>query len=396
MKLKILSLAAIFFITVFTCGCFANAEDSSATDKSAQINENVDAVKNNLSSSQSDDKFTKAEEVDPVEEILQSMSLTEKVGQMMLVGVHGTAVNDDIKYILNQYHYGGIIFYDRNMESKAQVKSFVDELNAVANEKVPLFIALDEEGGRVSRMKESLEVMPSQQEIGDSGDPTYAYDTARHLSQNLREIGVNLNFAPVADVGPDTRSFSIYPDIVTDFISQSAQGYDDEKFFYCLKHFPGIGKSKVDPHKEISEIYDDKYTLDVEDLPPFQKVINEHDNSNFMVMIGHLRYPALDAENPASISPAIITKLLRDELGFNGVIITDDLEMGATKDYHDNIGVNAIKAGADIALVCHEYPAQEKVYLSILEAVQRGEISEDRINESVRRILKMKLKLMNQ
>ena len=395
MKLKIFSLASIFFITAFICGCLANAEDSSTTDKSAQINENVDAVRNNLSSTQGNVAFTRADDYDEVEKILQSMSLTEKVGQMMLVGVHGTAVNDDIKYILNQYHYGGIIFYDRNMENKTQVKNFVDELNAVANEKVPLFIALDEEGGRVSRMKQDLEVMPSQQEIGDSGDPTYAYDTAIQLSKNLREIGVNLNFAPVADVGPDTRSFSIYPDVVTDFISQSAKGYDDENFFYCLKHFPGIGKSKVDPHKEISEIYDDKYTLDVEELPPFKKIISEHDNSKFMVMIGHLKYPSLDAENPASISPAIITGLLRDELGFNGVIITDDLEMGATKDYHDNIGINAVKAGVDIALVCHEYASAEKVYLSILEAVQRGEISEERINESVRRILRMKLQLMN-
>ena len=396
MKLKIFSLAAIFFVTLFACGCLANAENTTSKDNSAQINENVDAVKNNLSSAQSGGKFTKAEDIDPVEEILQSMSLTEKVGQMMIVGVHGTAVNDDIKYILNQYHYGGIIFFDRNMQSKAQVKSFVDELNAVANEKVPLFIALDEEGGRVSRMKEALEVMPSQQEIGNSGDPTYAYDTARQLSQNLREIGVNINFAPVADVGPDTRHFSTNTDVVTDFISYAAQGYDNEKFFYCLKHFPGIGKSKIDPHKDISEIDDDIDTLYVEELPPFKEVIDHHDHSNFMVMIGHLRYPALDPENPASISPAIITGLLRNELGFKGVIITDDLEMGATKDYHDNIGVNAIKAGVDIALVCHEYPSQEKVYLSILEAVQRGEISEERINESVRRILKMKLKLMNQ
>ena len=398
MKFKIFSLAAIFFVTLFACGCLANAENPNSTDNSAQIHENVDAVKNNLSSTQSNGKFTKAEDVDKVEEILRSMSLTEKIGQMMIVGVHGTAVNDDIKYILNQYHYGGIIFFDRNMQSKAQVKSFVDELNAVANEKVPLCIALDEEGGRVSRMKEALEVMPSQQKIGDSGDPTEAYHTARQLSKNLREIGVNINFAPVADVGPDTRHFSNDTQVVTNFISEAARGYDDEKFFYCLKHFPGIGKSKVDPHKELSEIDDDKSTLDVEELPPFKKVIDEHkyDHSNFMVMMGHLRYPALDAENPASISPAIITGLLRDELGFKGVIITDDLEMGATKDHHDNIGVNAIKAGADIALVCHEYPSQEKVYLSILEAVQRGEISEERINESVRRILKMKLKLMNQ
>ena len=369
MKLKIFSLAAIFFIVTLTCGCMVNAENSTEKKSSAQI------------------------KPDPVEELLKSMSLAEKVGQMMIVGIHGTTINDDIKFILNQYHYGGIIFFDRNMENKAQVKKLADDLQAVANQKLPLFIALDEEGGRVARMKHDLEVMPSQQEIGISGDVNQAYDYAKRTARNLREIGVNINFAPVADVGSDKRSFSTDPNITAEFVSSAAKGYDAEKFLYCLKHFPGIGKSKVDPHKAISEINDDKNILDAVDLLPFKKVLSEHDNSNFMVMMGHLKYPALDAENPASISPAIITGLLREELNFNGVIITDDLEMGATNNYHDNIGVNAIKAGIDIALVCHEYPSQEKVYLSILEAVQRGEISEERINESVRRILKMKLNL---
>ncbi|MBR5913157.1 MAG: glycoside hydrolase family 3 protein [Selenomonadaceae bacterium] len=366
---KIFSIMAIFLLSVVSFGCFAQAEDTSYKNSAPEV------------------------KVDPVEEILQSMTLEEKVGQMMLVGVHGTAMNDDINWILNQYHYGGIIFFDRNMENQAQVKKFVDELQATANQKVPLFIALDEEGGRVARMKHDLQVMPSQQEIGDSGDVQQAYDYAKLTAQNLRKIGVNINFAPVADVGNDTREFSTDPQITADFVSSAAQGYESEKFFYTLKHFPGIGKSKIDPHKDISDIEDDIDTLEREDIFPFAKIISEQDNSKFMVMIGHLKYTAIDDKNPASISPAIITGILRDKLHFNGVVITDDLEMGATKDYHENIGVKAIKAGVDIALVCHEYPKQEEAYLGILEAVKRGEISEERINESVRRILKMKLQL---
>ena len=369
MKLKIFSLTTIFLFSILICGCLAQAEDNS--QNSAQVNEKVD----------------------PVEEILNSMTLAEKIGQMVLVGVHGKEMNDDIKFILNQYHYGGIILFDRNMENQAQVKKFVDELQVAANQKLPLFIALDEEGGRVARMKHDLQVMPSQQEIGDSGDISQAYDCAKTTAQNLRKIGVNINFAPVADVGNDTRDFSNDSQITADFVSSAAKGYDSEKFFYCLKHFPGIGKSKIDPHKDISDIEDDIDTLAAEELPPFQKVISEHDNSKFMVMIGHLKYTAIDDQNPASISSAIITGILRDKLGFKGVVITDDLEMGATKDYHENIGVKAIKAGVDIALVCHEYDKQEQVYLGILEAFKSGEISEERINESVRRILKMKLQL---
>ena len=369
MKKRFFSFATVLLISVLLCGCFAQAEDNTKDTAPVQ------------------------KKVDPVEEILQSMTLTEKIGQMMIVGVHGTTINDDIRFILNQYHYGGIIFFDRNMENKAQVKKLTDDLQSAANQKLPLFIAIDEEGGRVARMKHDLQVMPSQQEIGATGDVRQAYDCAKATAQNLRQIGININFAPVADVGHDTRHFSTDSQTVTDFVSSAAQGYEDEKFFYTLKHFPGIGKSKIDPHKDISEIDDDIETLSVEELPPFMKVINEQNNSHFMIMIGHLKYTAIDDKNPASISPAIITGILRDELHFQGVVITDDLEMGATKDYNDNIGVNAIKAGADIALVCHEYTDQQKVYLSILEAVQRGEISEERINESVRRILKMKLQL---
>ena len=372
MKSKFLSIIAIFLIVAFTGGCLANAENKAEKNVAEKV-----------------------EKPDPVEEILKSMTLTEKIGQLVLIGVHGTDVNDDIKYLLNQYHFGGVIFFDRNMENKAQVKKFVDNLNAVANEKVPLFIALDEEGGRVARMKHDLQVMPSEQEVGNTGNVDEAYKCAKQTAKNLREIGVNINFAPVADVGRDTRDFSTDPQIVSAFTSSAAKGYESENFLYCLKHFPGIGKSKIDPHKAISDIEDSKEILEVEDLPPFKKVIAENDNSKFMVMIGHLKYTAIDDKNPASISPAIITGLLRDELKFDGVVITDDLQMGATDNYSENIGVNAIKAGVDIALVCHEYEVQQKLYLSILDAVKRGEISEERINESVRRILKMKLHLMN-
>ena len=370
MKLKFFSVAAIFLIMAFTCGCFANAENSA--DKPAQMKK------------------------DPVEEILKSMTLEEKIGQMMIVGVHGKAINTDIRFLLNNYHFGGIIFFDRNMESKSQVKSFVEELQANANQKLPLFIALDEEGGRVARMKHDLQVMPSQQEIGATGDVKLAREYASQTARNLREIGINLNFAPVADIGStDTRFFSDNPNTVADFVMSAAKGYEDEKFFYTLKHFPGIGKSKVDPHKAISDIDDAKATLETTDFVPFKKVIAAKDNSHFMIMIGHLKYTAIDNENPASLSKALITGILRDEMKFNGVVVTDDLQMGAVDGYNENVGVKAIKAGVDIALVCHEYETQEKVYTEILDAVKRGEISEERIDESVRRIIKMKLNLQN-
>lgn len=333
---------------------------------------------------------------DPIEEKLNSMTLEEKIGQMVLIGVYGTELNDDIVYSLNQFHFGGVIFYDRNLESVEQTKQFANDIESAANQKAPLFFAIDMEGGRVVRGRNFLEVAPSQESIGLSGDVNNAKYWAKYNATILKSIGVNLNFAPVADVGSnDTRSFGYDAQTVAEFIEASAQGYEEENFLYTLKHFPGIGKSKIDPHKEVSNVEDSKEVLDAEDLPPFVKIISSHDNSKFMVMVGHLVYDALDPVNSASLSPAVMTGLLRNELGFNGVVITDDLEMGAIKNNTElgTLGVRMIQAGGDIALVCHNYESQQIVYNSILEAVKRGEISEERINESVRRILKMKAHL---
>ena len=333
---------------------------------------------------------------DPIEEKLQSMTLEEKIGQMVMIGVYGTELNDDIIFSMNNFHFGGVIFFDRNLESVAQAKKFSDDIEAVANQKVPLFFALDEEGGRVARGRDFLEVAPSQESIGQTGDPEAAKYWAVHNSKILKSIGVNINFAPVADVGSrDTRSFGDNAQLVAQFVEAAAQGYESENFLYTLKHFPGIGKSKIDPHQEVSVVEDSKEILDAEDLPPFKKIIREHDNSKFMIMVGHLKYDALDPVNSASLSPAVMTGLLRNELGFTGVVITDDLEMGAIKNNTDlpSLGVKMILAGGDIALVCHNYESQQIVYNSILEAVKRGEISVERIDESVRRILMMKAHL---
>ena len=333
---------------------------------------------------------------DPVEKILETMTLEEKIGQMMMIGVYGTELNDDIIYSLNAFHFGGIIFFDRNLESVAQSKKFADDLNAAANQKLPLLIAIDEEGGRVARGRKFLEVAPSQEEIGLTGDFDLAKYWAIHNAKILKSIGVNINLAPVADVGSrDTRSFGDDALTVANFVDAAAHGYESENFLYTLKHFPGIGKSKIDPHLEVSSVEDSKEILEVEDLPPFKQIIRGHDHSNFMIMIGHLKYDALDPVNSASLSPAVMTGLLREELGFKGVVITDDLEMGAIKNKVDlpALGVKMILAGGDIALVCHNYESQQTVYNGILDAVKRGEISEDRINESVRRIIRLKAHL---
>ena len=162
---------------------------------------------------------------------------------------------------------------------------------------------------------------------------------------------------------------------------------------YSLKHFPGIGKGKVDSHVDSSSIDVTKEILMAEDIIPFKTIINENKPEDYFILVSHLNYPALDEEYPASLSSKIMTDLLRNELGYKGIIITDDMEMGAVANHNDfkTVGVNAVKAGADIVLVCHEYQHEQDVYLGLLDAVDNGEISQQRIDESVKRIVKAKL-----
>lgn len=355
---------------------FSNAEES----KSAQ--EEIPIAQQNLTIDEKVDK------------IVASMSKTEKIGQMVMIGIQGTKVDDDSLYMLHQFHMGGIILFDRNMESPEQVKQLTSDLQAQSNEKVPLFIGVDEEGGDVVRMAEKLTPPPSQKEIGATGNTEQAKTWAIKTAKSLKEMGINVNFAPVADVGSnDNRSYSTDVNTVINFVKAAATGYQQENIIYSLKHFPGIGKGQVDSHVEISSIDASKDVLMAEDILPFKTIINENKPEDYFILVSHLKYPALDEEYPASLSSKIMTDLLRNELGYKGIIITDDMEMGAVANHNDfkTIGVNAVKAGADIVLVCHEYQHEQDVYLGLLDAVDNGEISQQRIDESVKRIVKAKL-----
>lgn len=329
-----------------------------------------------------------------VDKTVASMSKTEKIGQMVMIGIQGTKVDDDSLYMLNQYHMGGVILFDRNMESPEQVKQLTSDLQAQSNEKVPLFIGIDEEGGDVVRMAEKLTPPPSQKEIGATGDTEQARTWAIKTAKSLKDMGINVNFAPVADVGSnDKRSYSTDTNTVIDFVRAATKGYQQENIIYSLKHFPGIGKGKVDSHVDSSNIDVVKEVLMTEDIIPFKTIIDENDPNDYFILVSHLKYPALDEEYPASLSSKIMTDLLRNEFGYKGIIITDDMEMGAVANHNDfrSIGVKAVKAGADIVLVCHEYEHQQEVYLGLLDAVNSGEISQERIDESVKRIIKVKL-----
>ena len=328
-----------------------------------------------------------------VEAIMASMSKTEKLGQMVMIGIQGTDVTEDSLFMLHQYHIGGIILFDRNMRSKAQVANLNKKLQDQCNEKVPLFIAIDEEGGIVSRMKDDLIPPPSQRSIANSGNSSEAYKSAYNIAIELKNMGFNVNFAPVADVGNGERNFSNDAATVTEFVKAAVEGYKHAGMICSLKHFPGIGRGEQDTHIDSVVVHDDFETIYNSDLLPFKSVIGNGELDNYMVMVSHVTYPAFAGDKPASMSSTIMKDILRKELGYQGIIITDDLEMGAVSNYYGfrRVGVEAVKAGADIVLVCHEYQHEADVYLGLLEALEAGEITQEEVDDSVRRILKYKL-----
>lgn len=328
------------------------------------------------------------------EAMVAAMTPEEKIGQMMMIGIRGTTADADSLYLLHAFHFGGIVFFDRNMASAEQVKALTDSLQAQAEEKVPLFFAVDEEGGRVVRMRQELEAPPAQQALAQAGDPAAARSWAAATAKRLQALGIQINFAPVADLSAtDTRSYSSDPAVVVDYVRAAADGYEQAHMLYSLKHFPGLDKGVTDTHLDAVQVAADRETLIREDMMPFQAIIQERNPDQYLMMVTHVQYPALDAVYPATLSKAIMTGLLRQELGYQGIIVTDDLDMGAITKHYDlqEAGVQAVLAGADLVLVCHETEHQKLVYQGLLQALQDGRLDMERVDASVRRIVKAKL-----
>ncbi|MCD7034624.1 beta-N-acetylhexosaminidase [Metabacillus sp. GX 13764] len=366
----------------------ATKEDAAADQK------NADTSKPAAKPLQTDNSKSTEEQA---KELLKGMTLEEKVGQMMMIGIHGHTLNSEAEDMIRNKKIGGIIYFSRNMSTPGQVAELSNSLQKEALKerlRLPLMIALDQEGGAITRMKDKVSPLPSQQKIGQKAAPDAAYEVAKLNGTELRAMGVNINFAPVMDLSKtDSRSLGTDPMKAYLYGSKIIQGLQSQNITGALKHFPGNGRSSVDPHKDTSAVEANEADLEKSDIYPFTQMIKNTDNQNFFVMVTHIKYPAYDKEKPASLSPAIIQDLLRKKLGYKGIVVTDDLEMGAVNKYYSfkDMGVEAVNAGVDLLLVCHEYKHQEEIYNGVLEAVKSGKIKEQRINEAVTRILIHKL-----
>ena len=337
-----------------------------------------------------------------VETILGRMTVEEKVGQLLIVGIDGTEVDENALTLIRKYHIGGITLFDRNMDNPVQVATLNNRLQQEAlrqNANLPLFICIDQEGGLVVRMRDKVTVAPAQEKLAQTGQPKDAGLWAVRTARELKAMGINVNFAPVVDLGADyKRSYGKNTKEITEFARSAIQGYQQEGMLACLKHFPGIGKTKVDPHLNPYIIDAGRDTLNKEDLVPFRKLITELDNGSFMVMVSHLKYPALDPDYPASVSPLIMAGLLRQQMGYQGLIITDDMEMGALAQLYpfEQMGYMAVNAGANLLLICHVKDHQIAVYDGLLAAVRDGRISKTTLDNAVRRVIQAKLTNIHQ
>ena len=330
-----------------------------------------------------------------VDKLVANMSDADKVGQLMMIGIHGKSLNDDAKFMLNEYRVGGIILFDRNMESKDQVKTLITDINKAGKSAglTPLFLGIDQEGGAVARMDDKLIKVPPAEEVGK--EPVeQAAALAKEVGTELKELGFNINFAPVADLGLTYgRSYSTNPDEVVRYASAVGKSYDEAGLWYSYKHFPGIGKTDVDLHADTSIVPVSKETLLSEDTKVFVDLIKQSKPNTYTIMVSHAMYPQIDPDHPSSLSKTIITDWLRKDMGYNGVVVTDDMDMGALAKHYTfgDMAVQSILAGSDILLVCHEYEHMQEAYNGLMKAVKDGRISKERLDESVKRILLMKM-----
>ena len=335
-----------------------------------------------------------------IDAMLAEMSLIDKVAGLFIVtpeditGVN-TAVKagDGTKEALEQYAVGGIVYFKKNMESKEQLTEMIQKTKEYS--RYPLFIAVEEEGGSVSRVASAgiAQEQTSAAEIGATGDANNAYQTGYAIGGYLSELGFNLDFAPVADLANvegsimKKRAYGADAATVSPFVTSMMMGLQEQGITACLKHFPGIGSTTADTHEGLVSIERTAEEMRAEELKVFQAGI---DAGAQMIMVGHADVEALSGDKtPASMSQVIVTDILRNELGFQGVIITDAMNLSAISEYYsaEQAAVMALKAGCDMILMPENFL---QAYSGVLNAVSDGTISEERVNDSLRRIYRIK------
>jgi beta-N-acetylhexosaminidase len=332
------------------------------------------------------------------EQIL-SLPLKKKIGQLFFIGLPGAEVDEATSRLLEDISPGGVCLFARNIREAAQTRSLTDNIRGL----LPLepFLSIDQEGGLVDRLRRVLTPMPAASSLKTPAD---AEKLAGIISDALRTLGLNMDFAPVVDVIDDSRSrpdnglysraYGKSAEDVAEFAGAFLDGLQTNGCSSCLKHFPGLGASEVDSHEELPAVAMTDMELEATDLRPYEALIKTR--APAAVMVAHACFPNSNLQEtgqngkllPSSLSFNFVTTLLRERLGFDGLVITDDLEMGAIL---KNYGIGdackmAILAGNDMLAICADSDNVREGFTKVLAAVEAGEISIERIDESMRRI----------
>lgn len=328
---------------------------------------------------------------------LARLSLDDQLGQMLLNESDGTTYSPDMARMVENQHIGGLIIFGDNYGTFDQTRSLFGQVQAHAP--IPLFIATDQEGGGISRIGQYFGAFPSPRELGNTGDPQAAFDAGRRAALDLRQLGINTNFAPVVDVPVDGgspswgigRTFSDDPHQVAVFGAAFMAGEQSVGEVTALKHYPGLGAATVDPHKGLPIVMRTLDELHQSELFPYQALISQMPD---MIMSTDVLMPAVDPTYPAELSPMWINGILRHDMGYDGVVITDALWMKGIADTWDlgKAAVLALLAGCDILMAAYNSTASQFVLDSLKAALANGTITHARIADSVRRILMLKIK----
>ncbi|MHB1314025.1 MAG: glycoside hydrolase family 3 protein [Christensenellales bacterium] len=336
---------------------------------------------------------------DPIKARIAKMSDRELIGQMVMIGFTGASDMDSKSIqLLQDYAIGNVILFGWNTDTFSQTKHLTDKINAYNSSGIPLNISIDIEGGSVTRFTGQWKpFISSAQKLGQVNDPERVYQQYKRIGEQLREIGINVNMAPVLDIARDpsstflgSRMFGSDPDKVSALVRQAVKGLHDGGVASMGKHFPGHGDTASDSHNTLPIIDATLQEMRQYSLIPFGAAVEEGVDA---MLVAHLSYPHVDSKYITSVSPTVITKILREELGFDGVVFSDDLRMQGLRSKY-SVGEGAvlhILAGGDVVLIGKYYNLQSEVLESLYKAVQDGRITRARLEQSVYRILKMKL-----
>ena len=336
-----------------------------------------------------------------VGEIINKMPIDKKVGQLFIFGFTGSKYEQSLKKQLNELHPGAVIVFGRNIKTLNQVKNLNQKAqnDSLKNSKVPLLIAVDQEGGKVIRIKTSPS-LPSARTLALTDNESLVQDAGYVTGQLLTSLGFNMNLAPVVDISNanytdflGNRSFSDQKEIVNKMSTAFSKGLIDAGVLPTAKHFPGHGGVKTDSHLKTPYKQITLTELLFTDLAPYKEMQNNR--IPFAIMASHISYPLIDkSQRPASFSPLLLKNILRKGLGFEGILLTDDIQMGGARMNRMSIGeraVQAILAGNDLIMVGWNHRVQRKAVKAVIKAVKEGRVSEKRLNESLHRLISYKM-----